>query len=224
VALLGTPQAAPVSSRQRPNSAPALQHERALLDAFRAGSQDALTAVFNAHVDDIARVVRFGFALDDRSHVYGIADPEEQEDMIQEVFVRAFADKARAAYDGLRPYRPYLFRIAKNLMIDRARKIGRRPTKVEPSSEISIDALIDRDAPLPELEEDIDWKNQRAIARRYIASLSSELSELVQLRFVECLAQAEVARAMGITRRRVRTLEKRTLTGLLRLLKREEAM
>ncbi len=201
-----------------------LQESRALLEGFRAGTPDALTAVFSAYVDDIARVVRFGFALDDRSYVYGIVDPEEQKDMIQEAFVRAFADKARAAYDGLRPYRPYLLRIAKNLMIDRARKIGRRPTKVEPSSEISIDDLIDRDAPLPELEEDIDWKNQRAISRRYIGSLSSELSELVQLRFVDCLAQADVARAMGITRRRVRTLEKRTLTGLVRLLKREEAM
>ncbi|MFW2388199.1 MAG: RNA polymerase sigma factor [Polyangiales bacterium] len=201
-----------------------LQDSRALLDDFRAGTSDALTTVFNAYVDDIARVVRFGFALDDRSYVYGIADSEEQKDMVQEVFVRAFADKARAAYDGLRPYRPYVLRIAKNLMIDRARKIGRRPKKVEPSVEISIDALIDRDAPLPELEEDIDWKNQRAIARSYIGSLSSELSELVRLRFVECLAQADVARAMGITRRRVRTLEKRALTGLVRLLKREEAM
>jgi len=201
-----------------------LRENRALLEGFRAGAPDVLTAVFNAYVDDIARVIRFGFALDDQSYVHGVPDPEEQRDMIQEVFVRAFSEKARVAYDGLRPYRPYLLRIAKNLMIDRARKIGRRPTKVEPSSEISIDALIDRDAPLPELEEGIDWQNQKAIARRYMGSLSPELFELVELRFVECRPQVEVAKAMGITRRRVRTLEKRTLAGLVRLLEQEKAL
>ena len=205
--------------------APALQDDRALLDAFRAGEPGALTAIFNAYVDDVARVVRFGFALDDGSHVYGISDSEEQSDVVQEVFVRAFADKARTAYDGLRPYRPYLLRIVKNLMIDRARKIGRRPTRVEPTPDLpSIDALIDGDAPVPAPEEDIDWKNQRAIARRYVASLSADLSRFVELRFVECLSQAEVAKALRITRRRVRTLEKRTLAGLVRLLKEEKAL
>lgn len=221
---LGTLRSLPARSPTRQELTEKLHEDRALLDAFRAGDPDALTTVFNTHVDDIARVARFGFALDERSYVRGIADVEEQRDVIQDVFVRAFSEKARAAYDGLRPYRPYLLRIAKNLMIDRARKIGRRPAKVEASADMpSIDALIDRDAPVPAPEEDIDWNHQRAIAKRYMASLSAELSHFVELRFVECLSQADVANALGVTRRRVRTLEKRTLAGLVRLLKREKA-
>ena len=223
MALRRSPSAK-IDSYAAPGTRASLRDDRILLDAFRAGDPDALTAVFNAHVDDIARVVRFGFALDERSHVRGVADAEEQRDLIQEVFVRAFSDKARVAYDGLRPYRPYLLRIAKNLMIDRARKLGRSPTKAEPTADMpSLDALIDRDAPVPAPEEDIDWNNQRAIAKRYMASLSAELSHFVELRFVDCLSQADVANALGVTRRRVRTLEKRTLAGLVRLLKQEKA-
>jgi len=74
-------------------------------------------------------------------------------DVVQEVFVRALSEKARTSYDGLRPYRPYLLRIAKNLMIDRARRIGRRPSQVTSSpGEVDIDDLIDRNAPMPEPE------------------------------------------------------------------------
>ncbi len=49
----------------------------------------------------------------------------ELEDLIQEVFVRAFSEKGRLAYDGLRDYEPYICTIARNLLIDRARKQGR---------------------------------------------------------------------------------------------------
>jgi RNA polymerase sigma-70 factor (ECF subfamily) len=176
-------------------------------------------------MDDVSTLVRLGFALDASTHIRGISDPDEQRDAVQEVFVRALSEKARMSYDGLRPYRPYLLRIAKNLMIDRARKIKRRPTKAEPRSGVlDVDDLIDRDAPMPEPEEDMDWRNQRRVAIRYMETLPGDLRELVQLRFVDCRSQASVAEALGITRRRVRTLEKRCLAGLVTLLEKEKLL
>lgn len=204
---------------------PVFVDDRALLDAFRAGERHALEAVCNAYMDDVSMLVRLGFSLDGGGHIRGITDPDEQRDVIQEVFVRALSEKARVGYDGLRPYRPYLLRIAKNLMIDRARRIGRRPKKVEPRTEgLDIDDLIDRNAPMPEPEEDLDWKEQRAVALRYMESLPPELGEFVQHRFVDCESQAAVGKALGITRRRVRTLESRALRGLITLLEQEKLL
>ena len=41
---------------------------------------------------------------------------------MQEAFRRAFEERARSAYDGLRPYRRYLLTITRNLVIDQLRK------------------------------------------------------------------------------------------------------
>ena len=58
-----------------------------------------------------------------QGHVYvaGVPDTDAEHDLVRETFVRAFAEKARSSFDGLRPYRPFLLRITKNLMIDRFR-------------------------------------------------------------------------------------------------------
>lgn len=201
------------------------EKDRRLLEAFRAGRRDALESVFNAYIEDVARVVRLGFSVDGRSRIYGTSDPEEQREIIHDVFVRAFEEKARLRYDGLRPYRPYLLRIAKNLMIDRARRAKRRPVNVGSGMEPpAFEDLVSGCIPMPTREEDLDWKRQRRVAARYMESLPEEERDFVRLRFVESLPQARVAEVLGITRRRVRTLEKRSIRGLLQLLQREKLL
>lgn len=204
---------------------PLFVDNRSLLDDFRAGKRAALSAVCVAYMDDISILVRLGFALDASTHIYGIPDSDEQRDVVQEIFVRAFGEKARMGYDGIRPYRPYLLRIAKNLMIDRARKARRQSRRVEPiPGLLDLDDLIDRNAPMPQPEEDLDWKSQREATIRYMESLPRELQHFVQLRFVDCQSQVAVANALGMTRRRVRTLENRCLRGLVELLEREKLL
>ncbi|MEM9728402.1 MAG: sigma-70 family RNA polymerase sigma factor [Myxococcota bacterium] len=201
------------------------EKDRHLLEAFRAGRRDALETVFEAYVEDVARLVRLGFSIDGRAHIYGIPDPDEQREIIHDVFVRAFDERARLRYDGLRPYRPYLLRIAQNLMIDRARRVQRRPANVGSGMEpLAFEDLVSGRATTPSVEEDLDWNRQREAAARYMDALPETEREFVRLRFVEALPQTKVAEALGITRRRVRTLEKRALRGLLQLLKREKLL
>ena len=52
--------------------------------------------------------------------------PETAEDLTQEVFLRALATPA--ALDADAGSRAWLFRVARNLLTDRARRAGRRPT------------------------------------------------------------------------------------------------
>jgi RNA polymerase sigma-70 factor (ECF subfamily) len=196
---------------------PLLEADRALLDAFRRGDREALSQVYFRYVDSVATLVRFGFMLDAHGlRVPGARDPDDERESVQEVFVRAFAERARRGYDGIRPYRHYLLRIAKNLLIDRQRARGH---------EVALDAgALDGDEPDPasvyEPAPDVHWQRQAAATSDYVAGLSPELRELVRLRFEDGYSQAHAAEQMQVSRRRVRTLERRAMTGLRRYLKR----
>lgn len=187
--------------------------DRALLDAFRRGDREALATVYFHYVADIAAMVRNGFSIPaSGARVRGAGDEQTERDLVQEVFSRAFAPRARDAYDGLRPYGPYLRRIARNLMIDRARAGDRSVPLDDSDAELVI-------APEP-AETDAAWAAQRRETVAYIASLSPELQSLVKLRFEDELSQEQAAAALGISRRRVRTLEARIERGLRKVLRR----
>lgn len=186
--------------------------KRELLDAFRAGDRSALEVVYMRYVDDVFDLARYGFALGGGKRVPGSTLPDLQRDLVHDVFVRAFAERARVAYDGLRPYRPYLLRIARNAIIDAARRRGAVPL------ELVDDDVADPDPAAPPAD-DLDWQRLTSAARGWREGLDSECRELVRLRFEEDLGQREAAARMRATRRRVRTLEARVRRGLLAYLR-----
>jgi len=215
---------------------PIFENNRQLLDQFRGGAREALAAVYRRYVDDVALLVRRGFTMDAGGvvHVRGARDAEAERDLVQETFLRAFAEPARRAYDGLRPYRPYLLRITKNLMVDRFRARRREAAAAGDSDSATvggsdgadaggargvgdIDALLAANGDLGddgrEMEADLDWKALRAAAAEV---LGREARRFVALRFEEELSQDEVAARMRVSRRRVRRLEDGVQAGLAR--------
>lgn len=193
-----------------------LEHDRDILAAYRAGRRDALERVYLAYVDDVFRLVALGFATA-RGVVRGERDPAEQRVVVQEVFARAFAERARVAYDGVRPFRPYLLTIARNLMVDRARGAT---AERERASEVDVDAIIDADAPIPGTPaDDPEQAALRARVASYLETLDPDTRAFVTLRFEQDLSQADVAARLAVTRRRVRTLEARVIKGVRRFLK-----
>lgn len=203
-----------------------LETDREHLDAFRRGDRDALLQVYRAHVDEVELVVRRGFVvgINAEHRVPGMGADDEVRDVVQEAFARAFAPKAREAYDGLRPYRPYLLRIVKNLMIDRARASNRRPVLADARGVGDLDAAIHRNEPLrhdaPMAADDaLHWKRLREAYREYQESMDTEERELVRVRYEDGLSQRDAAEALGISRRRVRTVEDRVKDGLTRFLR-----
>ena len=186
---------------------------RPLLDAFRRGDRAALATVYHHYVDDIAAVIRHGFSIPTSGiRVRGAADEQTERDLVQDVFVRAFGVRARDTYDGVRPYGPYLRRIAKNLLIDRARAVD--PTI--PLDDADRELVIEPEA----RENDGAWNEQRRATTDFIAALAPELQRLVKLRFEEEMTQDQTAEALGVSRRRVRTLEARIQRGLRKALRR----
>lgn len=187
---------------------------RTLLEAFRRGERAALTVVYHQYVDEVADLVRHGFTVKTKGgRVRGIREHDRQRDLVQEVFLRAFSEQARRAYDGVSPFRPYLLRIAKNLMIDEGRK-------AVPLAEPAIgagEAPGDRvEIEIPSPEDDLEWHRLREATRAYCATLNEKLQRFVKLRFEEERSQRDAARALEISRHQVRAWERKVREGLRR--------
>jgi RNA polymerase sigma-70 factor (ECF subfamily) len=206
---------------------PIFENDRPLLDAFRRGDRGALTTVYHRFVDDVARLPRHGFVVETKGglRIPGAHGSDEECEIVQEVFARAFSETGRSGYDGLRPYRPYLMRIAKNLLIDRVRR--RQLLSLEMLAEIAPDdATAETGSPDPaddlSPEEALDWQRLLDAARQFIARLSEEERQLIVLRFEEGRSQEDVAAQLGVTRRRIRSLEGRVQRGLANYLKKNK--
>jgi RNA polymerase sigma factor (sigma-70 family) len=192
-------------------------NNRGLLDRFRRGDREALTEVYYRFVDDVATLARRGFTMESSGHVYARGlDADGERELVQDTFAKAFAESARIAYDGVSPYRPYLLRITKNLMIDRYRAAQRPTVDIDETGIGDIDQFLAANAELAggEEPEDLHWKQLRGATTEYVASLDDESRQLIALRFAEELSQDETAARMKCTRRRVRTIEDRVVAGL----------
>lgn len=185
-----------------------------LLSRFRRGDREALVAVYWAYVDRIERLIRGGWRAPSGERV----EPPGRDDiadLVQETFVRAFAERARLGFDGVREYGPYLVTIARNLLVDWARRRGR---------ELPVDSLDSWIAQSTEREPEVDapWSDPDTVKRveQYLAALPRELADVHRERYVRAQSQRDAAAALGISRQQLRTRENRLRDGLRRWLAR----
>lgn len=168
---------------------------------FQRGERDALEEVYRTHVDAVGLVLKRGFVLDAQGgkRVPGVGSQEELKDLVQEVFVRAFSPKARESYDATRAFKPYIQRIAKNLLVDHGRRLGRlKRFRV---------ILKDEDPIGEEPEGSLDDRRRLTLTAAFVAALDEPLRTLYALRYVEGRSQNAVAEQMDRTRKQVRLLE-----------------
>lgn len=200
-----------------------LSEDRALLDGFRRGERDALAKVFTHYAPHVASLLRNGFGFNSgnqRIRFGGYSRVFELEDALQETFKRAFAERSRLAYDGLRPYAAYLAVIARNLVIDQY------TTRRRELLHFSFD---EGDAP------DLDASGETLVARPEREALDSELRGLLAgfranlnereqtvftLRFDEGLSHIAITEQTGLSASQVKTTEAKLRTALLKHLKR----
>jgi RNA polymerase sigma-70 factor, ECF subfamily len=182
---------------------PGTWDERTLLEAARQGRREAMEGLVRLHQDRVFSVLR------------RCVPPDEVEDLAQEAFLRAFSQISR--FRGDSRFGTWLFRIVRNLMIDRQRRRARAPERIGLLEETGVpdDAQVPDPSPSPE---------QALEARRLQARLDRALSQLGEtdrlallLHDQEGLSAGEVARAVGGTagairirlfraRRKVRTM------------------
>ncbi len=190
------------------------------MDRFRVGDRAALTVVYKHYVNDIELLLRKWGAAVPGGEFRG--DFARQQDILQEIFVKAFSQTAREAYDGIRPYRPYLITIARRVMIDHLRKTSREIL-------LSFDADDEeRIFGKGEEREDSDydqasnlhWQQCLAASKVYVEALDAVTRQFVELRFRQEMPQLMISETLGMTRWKVRALEKRIQRGLEKHLRR----
>lgn len=118
---------------------------------------------------------------------------EDAEDVSQEVFIRAFENIDQ--FDGRASFATWLFKIAVNLCIDRARRKDRRPESVPLEPDDHADAAPDKRwdpetrAVALEMEEAIEAA---------IGFLSEKLRGVLLLHDIEELSYEQISRIVGI--------------------------
>jgi RNA polymerase sigma-70 factor (ECF subfamily) len=183
-----------------------------LLPRFRRGDRDACEAVYWFYV---SRVETIAWAAVSRGGGLGRETPlarrAEVADLVQDIFMKAFTEKARLGYDGLRPYAPYLYAIARNVVVDAARARGREI----PTEDGDLEAFLHETR-----EPAAGYADSGTIevVERFIRSLPSELRAIHEKRYVAGLSQQDAANELGLSRQTVRTLEGRLHQGLQRAL------
>ena len=163
----------------------------ALAALAQGGDEAAFAEIMHRHRAALYRLA-LGFT----------GDADEALDIVQDSFVAAFRNLAR--YDRTRALRPWLSTIALNRCRDWRRKQRVRamflPMAMVPDAVIQASA---DDAPDPEtVAAD---KASLAILIRHVAALPAKLRDVLLLRTVEGLSQAETAEALGITAKAVET-------------------
>lgn len=173
-----------------------------------AGRQAAFGEIVRRHRDPLFRLAR--------SHT---GDADEALDLVQETFLSAHRSLAR--YDPERPLRAWLSAIALNKCRDwgRRRTVRRFLTFARPLDEPAAAQVAD-----PALGAEVEVDDRAALARvaRAIAALPTRLKEVVILRAVEGLSQAETAALLRVTPKAVETRLHRARSRLAALLEADE--
>lgn len=173
------------------------------VQADRAGSSPAHDERRDHLLVEQARtsdVEAFGRIIDVyNSRLYGfvlrmVRNEEEALDITQETFIRAFQSLKR--FDGRSSLRTWLFRIAQNLCIDRARKIKRNPTAdtIDWSDDSHYAIEDGRDGP----EQSMLHAELHQAVEQAIGELSEKLREVLLLHDGEGMGYDEIAKTLDV--------------------------
>ena len=134
---------------------------------------------------------------------------EQLEDLTARVFQRALSGLNRYTSRGL-PFSAWLYRIAHNLVANWHRDQGRR--RHLPLDEVSPQDLRGLSGEAPEVQAETDETHAELL--RAIRRLPAERQQLLMLKFVEQLSNAEIGAVLNRSEGAVKSLYHRTLLAL----------
>ncbi|MHA6765823.1 RNA polymerase sigma factor [Sphingobium ummariense] len=177
--------------------------DQSLAMRAQAGEEAAYAMLMQRHRDAVWRLAR--------GHV---GDADEAFDITQEAFIAAFAAIAR--YDGSRPFRAWMARITLNKCRDWARRraVRRFFTLAKP-----LDDATDVADMAASPEESLASADAVSRINAAIAALPAKLKEVLLLRTIENMGQADTARLLGISEKAVETRLYRARTKLTEMLR-----
>jgi len=175
--------------------------ETSLIERAKRYDQKAISALYKRHAQSIYRYI-----------YYRVGDVNVAEDLTADVFLRALEGLPGFTYRGI-PFLAWLHRIAHARVMDYFRQQARREflplDERLVATEKGLQAM---------LEARLDHEELQSA----IAQLTTDQQQVIILKFVEGLSNAEVARILGKSEGAVKSLQHRALNSLQRIMRGEE--
>jgi RNA polymerase sigma-70 factor, ECF subfamily len=190
------------SSAERLPGRDSTEHVRALVERGQQGDRDALEELYLIHFDRIYSYL----------HV-SVGNRHDAEDLTTQTFLKML-EKIGSFKWRSAPFSAWLFRIAHNLAMDHFRsrrrwqpeeEVPELPGEEEPSAELAAMRTIGRESML-----------------KLIERLSPEQQQVLTLKFVFNLPNAEVAAILDKTEGAIKSLQHRALVSLQKQIQQQE--
>ena len=193
-----------------------------LLERFRRGDRDALEDVYRHYQPGVTSFLRKGFTFrSGKGHFFfkGIHDPSDLKSAVQEVFRRAFEEKARHSYNGVNSFTNWVLAIGRNLVINRFRNreiaFSDYVSSGDERSHLTVmdDEITEEFSGVLYAEQErpqdtqLEHEELSLLLAKFMKELSEHDQQLLLLRFAEGRGQEETAELLGSTRMKVRTAE-----------------
>lgn len=194
-------QIAPAPEAGAPS--PALAEDDASLARQARQNPEAFGALYERYVGAIYRYV-----------YYRVGNSDDAEDLTARVFMRALKHIHNYHDRGV-PFSAWLYRIAHNVVANFHRDNSRHPSVPLDDAQIDLHGAYHDDA---DAKIDVDRQRDRLI--RAIRLLPEDRQQLVVLKFVEQMQNAEIGQIMNRSEGAVKSLYHRTLAQLREVLDR----
>ncbi len=175
--------------------------EIALIERAKRFDRAALSELYGRYAQAIYRYI-----------YYRVGDVEATEDLVSEVFLKVLEGIESFTYRGV-PFSAWLYRIARARVADYFRQRDKRDHLPLDERLIGVEG-----SPHADLEGQLKRKELRSA----IAQLTEDQQQVVILKFIEGLSNAEVAQVIDKTEGAVKSLQYRALASLQRIMERDQ--
>jgi RNA polymerase sigma-70 factor (ECF subfamily) len=195
-------EALPVAQDSEVTTTEALQESDQTLARRAKTDSDAFGKLYERHVTAIYRYV-----------YYRVGSVEDAEDLTARTFARALKHVTNYNDRGV-PFTAWLYRIAHNVVANYHRDNSRHPAV--PLDEVDVYGAHDNDNQDGAHDQDqrIDAERERERLLRAIRQLPEERQNLIVLKFVEQMQNAEIGQIMNRSEGAIKSLYHRTLLQL----------
>ena len=171
------------------------ENEKLILTRLKSGDKEAYSEIYYLYVDAIFRFIYFR-----------TGSRETAEDLTQEVFLKfiEIVDK-----EHITQIRPYLYRIARNLVIDHYKKTNNNIQIEKVEYKLIEEGKTEADAEL-------------VITQKALFRLKEEWRELIIMKHVDGLSHNEIAKVLGKSNVYIRVNLHRAIKALKNILEENE--
>jgi len=173
-------------------------YDQALIDRARRGQRDAFGELYDRYVDSVYRYVALR-----------VRDDDEAEDVTSDVFIKAMGALPR--YEPRQAFLAWLYRIARNAVIDRARLASRR-TETALTEPLAATLAANGEGLDPLARALANDRRERL--RAALSRLHRDQQDVIVLRFIAGLSADEIGVVLRKPASTVRGIQMRGLRAL----------